>query len=131
MMMNRHLSGLKFVTASVLILLAASGLHAEEKRHATTLIGEAKYPADFKHFEYVNPDAPKGGSARMVAIGTFDSFNVIPYKGTKAAGLGLIYDQLMTASLDEPSAEYGQIAEWCSFPPDFSSVTYKIRDEAR
>jgi microcin C transport system substrate-binding protein len=131
MMMNRHLSGLKFVIFSATVVLAASGLHAQEKRFATTLIGTPKYGPDFKHFDYVNPNAPKGGSARLTAVGTFDNFNFIPYKGTKAGGLGLIYDQLMTASLDESSAEYAQIAEWVTYPADFSTVTYKLRDEAR
>jgi microcin C transport system substrate-binding protein len=133
MMMNRHLSGLKFVIFSAALLLAASSLHAQEKRHATSLIGAPKYGPDFKHFDYVNPNAPKGGSVRLTAIGTFDSFNVIPYKGAKAAGMasGFIYDRLMAGSADEPSSEYAQVAEWVSYPPDFSSVTYKLRDEAR
>ena len=129
--MNRHLSGLKFFIFCTGLLLAASSLHAQEKRHATTLIGTPKYAADFKQFDYVNPNAPKGGSVRMTAIGTFDSLNFIPYKGTKASAIGLIYDQLMTASLDEPSSEYGQIAEWVSYPDDFSTATYRLRDEAR
>ena len=129
--MNRLLSGLKFVTFSAALILAASGLHAQEKRYATTLIGVPKYGPDFKHFDYVNPNAPKGGSVRLSATGTYDTFNIIPYKGTKAGGLGLIYDQLMATSLDEPSTEYGQIAEWVSYPADFSSATYKIRDAAR
>ena len=129
--MNRHLSGLKFFIFCTGLLLAASSLHAQEKRHATTLIGTPKYAADFKHFDYVNSNAPKGGSVRMTAIGTFDSLNFIPYKGTKASAIGLIYDQLMTASLDEPSSEYGQIAEWVSYPDDFSTATYRLRDEAR
>ncbi len=133
MMMNRLLSGLKFVIFSAALVLAASSLHAQEKRHATSLIGAPKYGPDFKHFDYVNPNAPKGGSVRLTAIGTFDSFNVIPYKGAKAAGMasGFIYDRLMASSADEPSSEYAQVAEWVSYPPDFSSVTYKLRDEAR
>src|SRR5262245_37233841 len=127
-MMMIRTSGLKAIAATALFLLAAGPASADEKRHGTSLLGELKYGPDFKQFGYVNPDAPKGGSARMWAMGTFDSFNLIPNKGNKAAGVGLIYDTLMAASMDESSSEYGQIAEWVSYPEDFSSVTYKIRD---
>ena len=102
-----------------------------QRHHAVSLIGAPKYPADFKHFDYVNPDAPKGGLVRMADIGSFDSLNPILYKGEAAAGLGLIYESLMQDSLEEPSTSYGLIAEWASYPPDFSSVTFKLRDEAR
>jgi microcin C transport system substrate-binding protein len=68
---------------------------------------------------------------RIGAQGTFDNFNIITYKGSLANGMGLMYEQLMAGSLDEPSAQYGQIAEWVSYPPDYASVTYKLRDEAR
>lgn len=129
--MNRLLSGLKLITFSAALVLAASALQAQEKRYATSLIGTPKYGPDFKHFDYVKPDAPRGGTVRISETGTFDTFNLIPYKGTKPRGLGLIYDQLMVGSLDEASTEYPQIAEWVSYPPDFGSVTYKLRDEAR
>ena len=104
---------------------------APQRHHAVSLIGAPKYPADFKHFDYVNPDAPKGGLVRMADIGSFDSLNPILYKGEAAAGLGLIYETLMQDSLEEPSTSYGLIAEWASYTPDFSSVTFKLRDEAR
>ena len=78
-----------------------------------------------------NPDAPKGGLVRMADIGSFDSLNPVLYKGEAAAGLGLVYESLMADSLDEPSTSYGLIAEWASYPPDYSSVTFKLRDEAR
>ena len=106
---------------------------AEEavKHHALSLIGEPKYPADFTHFEYVNPDAPKGGSVRLADIGGFDSLNPILYKGEAAAGLGLAFESLMSDSIDESSTSYGLIAEWASYPADYSSVTFKLRDEAR
>ncbi len=129
--MIRTSSGLKAIAATLLLFLFAGTASADEKHHGTSLLGTLKYPPDFKHFDYVNPDAPKGGSIKLWAMGTFDSFNIVPYKGNKAAGLGLIYDTLMAGSLDEPSSEYGQIAEWVSYPADFSSATYKIRDEAR
>ena len=72
-------------------------------RHALSLFGDVKYPADFKHFDYVNPDAPKGGVARMISIGTFDNFNlaVAGVKGSIAPAAALIYETLMTRSQDE------------------------------
>jgi microcin C transport system substrate-binding protein len=124
--------GSRFISFFIALSLCASGAAgAAEKQHAMSLIGAPKYGPDFKHFGYVNPNAPKGGSARLTAIGTFDSLNIIPYKGNKAAGLGFIYEQLMAASLDEPATEYGHLAEWVSYPEDYSSVTYKLREAAR
>ena len=111
--------------------MPASAQEEPQHRHAVSLIGTPKYPADFQHFDYVNPDAPKGGLVRMADIGSFDSLNPILYRGESAAGLGLIYETLMQDSLEEPSTSYGLIAEWASYPPDFSSVTFKLRDEAR
>lgn len=96
-----------------------------------SLIQEPKHGPDFTHFPFANPDAPKGGTVRLSAIGSFDTLNGVPFKGQAAAGLGLIYDQLFEASLDEPSTEYGLVAEWASYPEDFSSVTFGIRKEAR
>ncbi|WP_088346369.1 MULTISPECIES: extracellular solute-binding protein [Rhodomicrobium] len=131
--MTRLLSGLKLLSFSALVALTAASAQAQEqeKHYAMSLTGAPKYGPDFKHFDYVNPNAPKGGSVRMVANGTFDTFNLIPYRGLPAAGLGLIYDQLMVTSLDESSTEYPQIAEWVSYPADFSSATYKLREQAR
>jgi len=111
--------------------LTAFADDAPRRHHALSLIGEPRYPADFTHFDYVNPEAPKGGLVRLAAIGGFDSLNVVLFKGEPAAGLGLVFETLMTDSLDEPSTSYGLIAEWASYPPDYSSVTFKLRDEAR
>jgi len=103
-----------------------------ERHHGLSLITpEPQLPADFPHFPYANPDAPKGGEVRLPAIGSFDTLNPIPLKGTKASGLGLLYEQLMTNSLDEPSAEYGLIAKWVSYPEDYSSVTFGLNPKAR
>ena len=102
-------------------------------RHALSLFGEVKYPADFKRFDYVNPEAPKGGTVRQIQIGTFDNFNLVVagVKGSLAAGVQLIYESLMTQSLDEVSTEYGELAEAVSHPEDFSWVTYRLRREAK
>ncbi|MEC9369426.1 MAG: extracellular solute-binding protein [Pseudomonadota bacterium] len=106
---------------------------ADERRwhHALSLVGTPKFSADFQRFDYVNPEAPKGGSVRMHAIGTFDSLNQFTIKGNAAAGIGLVHDTLMTESQDEPSTEYGLIAEAVTYPEDFSSVTFRLRQEAR
>lgn len=101
------------------------------ERHGASLFGDLKYGPDFKHFDYVNPTAPKGGELRYAALGTFDSLNAFIVKGQSAAGLSLIYDTLLEPSLDEPGAEYGLVAETISYPDDFSSVTFKLRPQAR
>ena len=102
-------------------------------RHGLSLFGDLKYPAGFKHFEYVNPNAPKGGTARLVAFGTYDNFNpvVAGVKGSIAQGIDQIYDTLMAPALDEVSTEYGLLAESVSHPDDFSSVTYRLRADAK
>ena len=102
-------------------------------RHALSLFGDVKYPADFKRFDYVNPDAPKGGVARMISIGTFDNFNIVVagIKGSLAPAATLIYETLMTKSQDEVVTEYGLLAEAAAHPDDFSWVTYRLRKEAR
>lgn len=94
-------------------------------------MGSPKYPADFKHFDYVNPAAPKGGLLRMSVEGSFDSFNFVIPRGTSATGIGLIYNTLSTSSLDEVATEYGLLAEAVKYPADYSSVTYRLRAEAK
>jgi microcin C transport system substrate-binding protein len=102
-------------------------------RHGVSLFGDLKYPFGFKQFDYVNANAPKGGTARQIAIGTYDNFNsvVSGVKGAIASSVALIYDTLMTPALDEVSTEYGLIAEAVSYPDDFSSATYRLRAEAK
>ena len=87
----------------------------------------------FKHFDYVNPNAPKAGTVRMIAFGTFDNFNevVAGLKGSIAMGAGMLSDTLMVSSLDEVSTDYGLIAEAVSHPPDFASATFRLRAGAR
>ena len=106
---------------------------AQQWKHGLSLFGEPRYPADFKHFDYVNPAAPQGGVVRQIAFGTFDNFNsvVAGVKGSLAMGTELFNETLMTAALDEVSTEYGLLAEAASHPDDFSSVTYRLRANAR
>ena len=100
--------------------------------HGLSLFGDVKYPANFPHFDYVNPAAPKGGSVRQTAIGTFDNFNMV-VAGVKGAiaNIGDIYEALTVSSLDEVSTQYGLLAEAMSYPADYSSVTYRLRKEAK
>jgi len=102
-------------------------------KHGLSLFGEPRYPADFKHFDYVNPSAPQGGVVRQIAFGTFDNFNqvVSGVKGSLALGTELFTETLMAAALDEVSTEYGLLAEAVSYPDDRSSVIYRLRANAR
>ncbi len=111
--------------------VAAARAQSPEWRHGLSLLGTPKYPADFKRFDYVNPDAPKGGLVRFGLEGTFDSFNSVIPRGSAAADIELIYDTLMAPSLDEIATEYGLLAEAVRYPPDYSWVSYRLRPEAR
>ncbi|MEM7269028.1 MAG: extracellular solute-binding protein [Pseudomonadota bacterium] len=102
-----------------------------KRSHGASLLGELKYGPDFKHFDYVNPNAPNGGIARMATQGSFDSFNPFIVKGDAPAGIGLLFDSLMTAPLDQGSTEYGLLAEWMEYPDDYSWVRFKLRDFAK
>ena len=114
------------------LALSAGTLSAEPVRHyAQSLIGEPHYPPDFKHFDYANPDAPKGGSIRYFVQGTFDSVNEFTTQGNPAGAIFLIYDRLFERSYDETSEQYGLVAEWASYPDDWSSVTYHLREGAK
>ncbi len=101
-----------------------------EWRHGLSLFGELKYPPEFKHFDYVNPKAPKGGKLRLYAVGSFDSLNPYSYKG-EATGLAANNETLMTPSLDEPSTEYGLVAHGVWHADDYSTAVYRLRPEAR
>ena len=101
-------------------------------QHALTLYNEPpKYSANFKHFDYVNPDAPKGGTFRQAGFGGFDSLNPFISKGVAATDIDLIYDTLARQSLDEPFTEYGLIAGKIEKAPDNSWVRFYLRPEAR
>ena len=103
-----------------------------EITHALALRSTPKYPANFQHFDYVNPDAPKGGDVRLEAMGTFDSLNAFIDKGNAAEGLGQIYDTLTTHSEDEPSSYYGLLAEKIEQDPaDHSWIIYDLNPKAR
>ena len=93
--------------------------------------GAPKYPAGFAHFDYVNPDAPKGGEVRFGAMGTFDTLNPFILKGVLAAGVGSTFDTLMTSADDEPFSYYGLVAESIEVPQDRAWVIFNLRAAAK
>lgn len=99
--------------------------------HAQSAIGEPKYPEGFAHFDYVNVDAPKGGTVRLGDMGGFDTFNPLLPQGEVASGLGLIYETLMTPSYDEVLSDYGLLADAVSYPDDISSATFRMNPNAK
>lgn len=117
-----------------LCLAALAPARAEDVKpvHALAMHGEPKYGADFQHFDYVNPDAPKGGEVKLSAIGTFDNLNPFILKGVADASIDdYTFDTLTVQSHDEAFTEYGLIAETIEIPPDRSWVAYTLRPEAR
>src|SRR5262249_59304706 len=86
--------------------------------YGVSLFGDLKYGPDFKNFDYVNPNAPSGGTIRYAAIGTFDNLNPFVIKGIPASGIGGTFDTLTVRSEDEPSSEYGLVAEKIELAPD-------------
>ncbi len=114
-------------------LLSFSTAHAEpEKHHALSLVRTPKYPADFAHFDYVNPGAPKGGKVKLQAYQPYDNLNLAVFRGTPAPGIGAyVLESLMIPSLEEGSTTYCLLCEWVSYPKDFSSVTFRLQEGAK
>jgi len=107
---------------SALQISAAQAREPATWRHGLSKLSNLKYSAGFKHFEYVNPNAPKGGTASQIALGSFDNFNLVVggAKGTLVGGIESLYDTLMVSALDEVASSYGLLAEAVTFPDDFS-----------
>jgi len=126
------------VVLSVLLLtsaLIAAGPARAQGRAvngpAISMYSDLKYPPGFKHFQYANPDAPKGGDVKMAAFGTYDTLNPFTLKGVPAAGLGEMFDSLMVGAADESFSYYGLVAETIETPADRSWATFTLRPEAR
>ncbi|WP_025897796.1 extracellular solute-binding protein [Sneathiella glossodoripedis] len=122
--------------AATFFMLTATGISSAEdvktiKSHGLSLAGPLKYTADFKHLDYVNPDAPKGGDVRLSALGGFDNLNPYISRGNSASGLGLTFETLMTQPADSPSAEYGLVASTVEVAEDLSFAIFNLRPEAR
>jgi microcin C transport system substrate-binding protein len=141
--MERQVNRRTLLTSAVVALAArrlpvppwTDPAQAQERlwRHGVSLFGDLKYASGFKQFDYVKADAPKGGTARQIAVGTYDNFNVVVagVKGALATGIDYIYDTLLISALDEVSTEYGLVAEAVSYPDDFSSASYRLRAAAK
>ena len=141
--MNRR----TLLTSTILLLASrqlplpawTSRAEAQEKttgmvwRHGVSPFGDLKYRSGFKQFDYVNANAPKGGAACQIALGPFDNFNMVVagIKGSLVLGIDLVYETLFMPALDEVSSEYGLLAEAMSYPDDFSSVSFRLRAEAK
>jgi microcin C transport system substrate-binding protein len=120
-----------FIFAAVLAATTA----VAEPRHGISVFGELDYPADFKHFKWVNPDAPKGGTLRIRDLGTFDSLNLFILRGSRPGSILnheiRIHDTLMVRSYDEPDAHYALIAKTADLADDGRSVVFELDPRAR
>lgn len=123
------------IALGILVSLSTSGPAADTgivTSHGFAAFGTLKYPANFTHFDYVNPNAPKGGVFRSASPGYYDSFNIISVMGFPPLGLELLaFDKLMVRSQDEPASQYGRLAETIRYPKDLSWVEYKLRANAK
>jgi microcin C transport system substrate-binding protein len=119
--------------ALTLALVTPASVQAQEAvpSHGVAMHGDLKYGPEFEHFDYVNPNAPKGGTVTFASTGSFDTLNPFIIKGTAADGLGFLFETLTTQSEDEPFSEYGLLAESIEMPEDRSWVAFTLRPEAR
>jgi len=116
---------------AVFTLIISLNKHAySEKVHGIAMHGIPKYASDFENLDYVNPNAPKGGSVKFGSYGSFDNLNRVAFKGSKAAGLGYVNDTLMRRVWDEAFSLYGLIAEKVELPEDRSSITFYLNSNA-
>lgn len=130
-MRSRAALTLGLIALAALVRPLGAGAEELVRRHAIAKIGSPSLPADFRYFDWVNPDAPKGGLLRLSSVGSFDNLNAATIKGRPAPGLVWLNDTLMAPSPDEPATAYALIAEWVAYPDDFTSATFGIRPEAR
>lgn len=125
-----------FVSSAIglAVIFGAMSIRADEaitKTHGFNFFGELKYPADFKHLDYVNPNAPKGGEISIWTMGTFDSFNPYTRKGRAGALASEPFELLLDGTSDEVGTSYGLLAETLEYPEDQSWVIFNLRPEAR
>jgi microcin C transport system substrate-binding protein len=141
-MKNQQFNAWRLAALALLAAACAASTEggASERRHGLSAFGDLKYAADFKHFDYVNPDAPKGGRLATMpvsSINTFNHFNGFMLRGDPAYGVmllngsSLIFDSLMARAQDEPDAVYGLVAESAELADDKKSVSFYLRPEAR
>jgi len=124
-------------TVAVAVTIHSAGAKEAKQQngmiaHGFAMHGEPRYPADFKHFSYANPKAPKGGSLKAGIVGnSYDSFNPFVIKGVAASGISLIYDTLTKSAGDEAFSEYGALAQKIEMPADRSWVTFHLNPAAK
>jgi microcin C transport system substrate-binding protein len=116
---------------ALLALLIATPAYAAAPANGIALHGTPKYAEGFTHFDYANPDAPKGGTLHLAAIGTFDNLNPFILKGQAAAESSMVFETLMESSLDEPFSQYGRVAKSVTVGDNKQWVAYELRPEAR
>jgi len=121
----------KKILPIIVIFFFISNSLAAEFRQGISIFGDLKYPHNFKHFDYVNPSAPKGGDIKYGVEGTFNNLNPFILKGIAAAGMEMVFDSLMENSADEISSKYGLIAEYVKLSDDKKSLTFRLRKIAR
>jgi microcin C transport system substrate-binding protein len=126
----------KFINRLALaLILAITALPATAAEttisHGLSVFGDLKYASDFKHFDYVNPNAPKYGNVTIASVGTYDSLNPFILKGVSADGVEMLFDTLMQSSADESYSEYGLIAESVELPKTREWVIFNLRPEAK
>ena len=121
------------LVAFALLSLSAASVQAEKinQSYSFAQLGAAKYAAGFTHFDYANPAAPKGGSATLSSIGTFDNFNRFAMRGSPGVGTDTLYDRLFTSSDDEVGSLYPLIAEFARYPDDYRWVEVALNPRAR
>lgn len=134
-LMNCFVRVMAFLAMTTFLL---SPLHAEtpptsqpQPTHGIAIFGDLKYPADFTHYDYANPDAPKGGNVKLATTGGFDSFNPFVIKGDAAAGSSMLHCTLLDTAQDEPFSLYGYLAEKIEVAPDHKSVTFTLNKNAK
>ncbi len=124
------MKNLSILLLSVFLFLLPFKLAFAEKVHGIAMHGTPKYSSNFTHLDYVNPNAPKGGTVKFGSYGSFDNLNRVAFKGSKAAGLGYVNDTLMRRVWDEAFSLYGLIAEKVELPEDRSSITFYLNSNA-
>lgn len=132
--LNKKLSlilAISFLISNTAFFGASSGAVAAEFRHGISVFGDLKYPKNFTHFDYVNPNAPKGGEIKYGAMGTFNNLNPFILKGVPAVGIDMIFDSLMESSADEITSKYGLIAKSVKLSDDKKTIRFKLREIAR
>ncbi len=122
----------------LLLSCVSAAAFAVEYQHGYAFLTDPKYPTDFTHYDYVNPDAPKGGTIRVAEMGTWDNFNPVALLGRMVRGMefwahqrNYVYDGLMEQALDEPATQYGLIADGIAIGENYSWVQFRLRPEAR